>query len=141
MSVRVMQLQRFFLLLAMMPALAVAQGVPTPTGELRAVEVDVQASDGGTAVSSDDATRLGLSTDGGEAKLEPPSLVAESPAAWPEGLEGTPGEVSLELLVDEHGAVADVKVLQAPAEPRLTEAALKAAPRPGASPRPPWAAR
>ncbi|MCP3143959.1 TonB-dependent receptor domain-containing protein [Pyxidicoccus xibeiensis] len=123
-----MQLQCLCLLLAMLPALAMAQGVPSPSSEPREVEVDVQATDGGTAVSSDDAARLGLATDGGAAKLEPPALVAESPAAWPEGLEGTPGEVTLELLVDAEGAVAEVKVLQAPAEPRLTEAALKAAP-------------
>jgi TonB family protein len=127
-----MRLQRFcllpLLLVAVVPALAGAQGVPSPSSEHRAVEVDVQASDGGTAVSAEDAARLGLSPEGGEAKLEPPALVTDSPAAWPEGLEGTPGEVTLELLVDAQGAVAEVKVVQAPAEPRLTEAALKAAP-------------
>ncbi|MBZ4422615.1 TonB-dependent receptor domain-containing protein [Myxococcus sp. RHSTA-1-4] len=116
------------LLLVVWPGFAGAQGVPSPASEHRAVEVDVQASDGGTSISAEDAARLGLSPRSGEAKLEPPSLVTESPAAWPEGLEGTPGEVTLELLVDEQGAVAEVKVVQAPAEPRLTEAALKAAP-------------
>jgi len=116
------------LALVVVPALAAAQGVPSPSSEQRAVEVDVQSTDGGTAVSAEDAERLGLTPEGGEAKLEPPALVADSPAAWPEGLEGTPGEVTLELLVDADGAVAEAKVVGAPAEPRLAEAALKAAP-------------
>ncbi|WP_163991457.1 TonB-dependent receptor domain-containing protein [Pyxidicoccus caerfyrddinensis] len=123
-----MQPQRFciflLLLLAGVPGVAGAQGVPSPASEQRAVEVDVQATDAGTAVSAEDAERLGLTP----GELVPPTLVTESPAAWPEGLEGTPGEVTLELLVDVQGAVAEVKVMQAPAEPRLTEAALKAAP-------------
>jgi TonB family protein len=130
--VRVMRLRPLcvfsLLLLVAVPGLASAQGVPSPASEHRAVEVDVQATDGGTTVSAEDAERLGLTPDGTEAKLVPPTLVTESPAAWPEGLEGTPGEVTLELLVDVAGAVAEVKVVQAPAEPRLTEAALKAAP-------------
>ena len=127
-----MRPQRFcllpLLLLVVVPQLAGAQGVPSPSSEQRAVEVDVHASDAGTSVSAEDATRLGLSSPGTEAKLEPPTLVADSPAPWPHGLEGTPGEVTLELLVDAQGAVAEVKVVQAPAEPRLTEAALQAAP-------------
>ncbi|MFP2912415.1 NB-dependent receptor, partial [Pyxidicoccus sp. 3LFB2] len=116
-----MQPQRYclvpLLLLVLVPGLAGAQGVPSPSSEHRAVEVDVQASDGGTAVSAEDAARLGLTAEGTEAKLVPPTLVTESPAAWPEGLEGTPGEVTLELLVDAQGAVAEVKVVQAPTEP------------------------
>jgi TonB family protein len=123
-----MQPQRCFifvlLLMAGVPGVAGAQGVPSPASEQRAVEVDVQATDAGTAVSAEDAERLGLTP----GALVPPTLVTESPAAWPEGLEGTPGEVTLELLVDAQGAVAEVKVVRAPAEPRLTEAALKAAP-------------
>ncbi|NMO16610.1 TonB-dependent receptor [Pyxidicoccus fallax] len=117
----------FLLLLAVLPAAVGAQSVPTPASEQRAVEVDVQATDGGTSVSAEDAERLGLTTGGADAKLVPPTLVTESPAPWPEGLEGTPGEVTLELLVDVSGAVAGAKVVQAPAEPRLAEAALKAA--------------
>lgn len=116
------------LVLVAVPLLAPAQGLPVPTAESRTLEVDLQSTDGGTTVSAEDATRLGLATDGGEAALVPPTLVADSPAAWPEGLEGTPGEVTLELRVDEHGAVAEVKVIAAPGEPRLTEAALQAAP-------------
>ncbi|MFY0567489.1 TonB-dependent receptor domain-containing protein [Archangium lansingense] len=119
------------LLLALLtlPGLARAQqGVPSAAAEPRTVEVELHATDAGTtAVSSEDATRLGLATDGGTAELVPPSLLADSPAAWPEGLEGTAGEVGLELLIDEQGHVADVTVVQAPAEARLTEAALAAA--------------
>ncbi|MDY7225679.1 TonB-dependent receptor domain-containing protein [Hyalangium rubrum] len=116
------------LVLLLLPFAAGAQGVPSEASAPRAVEVEVQAGDGGTSISSEDARRLGLVTDGGEAPLVPPVLLADSPAAWPEGLEGTPGEVTLELLVDEQGAVAEVKVVQAPSEPRLAEAAQKAAP-------------
>ncbi|NTX10931.1 TonB-dependent receptor [Myxococcus sp. CA056] len=116
------------LVLAAVPFLVRAQGLPAPSAESRTVEVELQSTDGGTSVSAEDATRLGLTTDGGEATLVPPTLVADAPAAWPVGLEGTPGEVTLELLVDEQGAVAEVKVVDAPHEPRLTEAALQAAP-------------
>ncbi|NTX52117.1 TonB-dependent receptor domain-containing protein [Myxococcus sp. CA039A] len=116
------------LVLAAVPFLVRAQGLPAPSAESRTVEVELQSTDGGTSVSAEDATRLGLTTDGGEAALVPPTLVADAPAAWPVGLEGTPGEVTLELLVDEQGAVAEVKVVDAPHEPRLTEAALQAAP-------------
>ncbi|QSQ21979.1 TonB-dependent receptor [Pyxidicoccus parkwayensis] len=125
-----MQLPRFccLLLLALAPRVSRAQGVPSPASEQRAVEVDVQATDAGTSISAEDAERLGLTTGGADAKLVPPTLVTESPAAWPEGMEGTPGEVTLELLVDAQGAVAEAKVVQAPGEPRLTDAALKAAP-------------
>ncbi|PTL81657.1 TonB-dependent receptor domain-containing protein [Vitiosangium sp. GDMCC 1.1324] len=93
-----------------------AQGVPIPSGEQRKVEVDVQAQDG----------RLKLSTDG-EATLVPPSLLADSPAAWPEGYTGPGGEVTLELLVDETGQVSELTVTQG-SEPRLEEAARAAAP-------------
>jgi len=116
------------LVLLALPGLAHAQGVPSAASEPRRVEVDVQTSDAGTTLSAEDATRLGLTTDGGVAQLVPPSLLEDAPAAWPEGLEGTAGEVSLELLLDERGQVTEVKVLQAPAEARLTEAALAAAP-------------
>jgi TonB family protein len=119
-----------FLLLVLLalPAPTRAQGVPSTASEPRTVEVELQTSDAGTTLSAEDSQRLGLVTDGGMAQLVPPSLLADSPAAWPEGLEGTAGEVSLELLLDERGQVTEVKVLQAPAEARLTEAALAAAP-------------
>ncbi|RKH92799.1 NB-dependent receptor, partial [Corallococcus praedator] len=58
----------------------------------------------------------------------PPTLTTDAPAAWPQGLEGTAGEVELELLVDVEGHVAEAKVTRAGAEPRLTDAALAAAP-------------
>ncbi len=93
------------------------------------MEVDLQRSDAGTTLSTEDATRLGLSTDGGVAQLVPPSLLEDAPAAWPEGLEGTAGEVVLELLVDERGHVSEVKVTQPSSEARLTGSAVAAAPR------------
>ncbi|WP_224362134.1 TonB-dependent receptor domain-containing protein [Hyalangium versicolor] len=62
------------------------------------------------------------------AELVPPTLLADSPATWPEGLEGTAAEVTLELLIDEHGEVTESHVVQEAAEPRLTDAAVKAAP-------------
>lgn len=65
---------------------ALAQGVPSATSEPRAVEVDVHTTDAGQALSAEDALRLGLSPDAGDTKLVPPSLTADAPAAWPEGL-------------------------------------------------------
>lgn len=109
-------------------ATARAQGVPSATSEPRAVEVDVHATDAGQTLSAEDAARLGLSPDAGDTPLAPPVLTADAPAAWPEGLEGTPGEVELELLVDVEGRVAETKVVRAASEPRLTDAALAAAP-------------
>ncbi|MFP2896028.1 TonB-dependent receptor domain-containing protein [Corallococcus sp. 4LFB] len=108
-------------------AAARAQGVPSATSEPRAVEVDVHATDAGQALAAEDAARLGLSTDAGDTTLVPPSLTADAPAAWPEGLEGTPGEVKLELLVDEAGEV-DTATLVEGVHPLLNEAALHAAP-------------
>ncbi|MFP2924118.1 TonB-dependent receptor domain-containing protein [Pyxidicoccus sp. 3LG] len=122
---------RFALLLfavLALPGVAGAQAAPSATSEPRAVEVDVQATDAGTGISSDDASRLGMNTDGGVVSLQPPVLLADSPAAWPEGLVSAPAQVELLLLVDEQGAVTEVKVEKAPVEERLTEAALKAAP-------------
>ena len=120
-------LRPLLLLLLVLPGATWAQGVPTQT-ESRRIELELQRSDAGTTLSAEDAQRLGLVTDGGEARLVPPTLLADAPAPWPEGLRGAGGEVLLELLVDERGQVGEVKVLQSPAEPRLTEAALAAAP-------------
>ncbi|MBZ4422315.1 TonB-dependent receptor domain-containing protein [Myxococcus sp. RHSTA-1-4] len=110
------------------PGVAGAQAPPTATSEPREVEVDVLATDAGTAVSEDDASRLGLDADGGAAWLQPPRRVADSPAAWPEGLWGAASEVKLVLLVDEQGAVTEVKVVEPSEYEPLNEAALKAAP-------------
>ncbi len=109
------------------PGPAYAQGLPSTPGEQRAVEVDVHASDAGTTLSAEDARRLGLATDGGEATLVPPVLAEESPAAYPEGLEGVDGEVSLELLVDEQGGVAEVHVTGGTSEAALVASAVAAA--------------
>jgi TonB family protein len=117
------------LVLLALPGPAHAQGVPSAASEPRRVEADLHTSDAGTALSAEDATRLGLTHDGGVAHLLPPALLEDAPAAWPLGLEGQAGEVVLELLLDEQGYVLEVKVIQAPAEARLTEAAVAAAPR------------
>ncbi|XXF77801.1 TonB-dependent receptor [Myxococcaceae bacterium GXIMD 01537] len=117
------------LMLLVAPLSGRAQGVPAPASEPRAVEVQVQSRDGGMGISQEDATRLGLgASDGGDVTLVPPSLAADSPAAWPEGLEATAAEVTLELLIDEQGLVSEVTVVQAPSEPRLVDAAKAAAP-------------
>ncbi|MFP2924480.1 TonB-dependent receptor domain-containing protein [Pyxidicoccus sp. 3LG] len=62
----------------------------------------------------------------GASELAPPTLVADSPAVHPTGLEGTTGTVTLELLVDEQGAVAEVKVASSE-DPRFADAAVEAA--------------
>ncbi|MCP3062839.1 TonB-dependent receptor [Myxococcus sp. K38C18041901] len=107
--------------------LAHAQGIPTPASDPRAVEVELQDVDGCLVLSAEDSARLGVLTVGQDARLQPPVLEAPSPAEWPEGLEGTPGEVSLELLVDVQGVVVETKVTAAPLEPRLIESAMRAA--------------
>ncbi|WNG57272.1 TonB family protein [Archangium gephyra] len=126
-------LLRAFLLVALAggvllwPRPGAAQGLPPTTGEQRAVEVDVHATDAGTTLSAEDARRLGFSTDGGEATLLPPVLLQESPAAYPEGLEGVDGEVVLELRVDEQGGVAEVYVTGGTKEKALVASAVAAA--------------
>lgn len=109
------------------PGPGAAQGLPPTTGEQRAVEADVHATDAGTALSAEDARRLGLATDGGEATLVPPVLTQESPAAYPEELEGVDGEVVLELRVDEQGGVAEVHVTGGTREKALVASAVAAA--------------
>ncbi|MFY2561648.1 TonB-dependent receptor domain-containing protein [Corallococcus terminator] len=110
-----------------LPAPARGQAAPAATSEPRAVEVDVQATDAGTSVSAEDAARLKLASDGGGVALLTPQLVTESPASWPEGLEGAPDEVKLILQIDEQGLVVDVTVREAASLPPLTEAAILAA--------------
>ena len=79
-------------------------------------EVGLQRSDGGYALE-------------GQQRVEPPTLVADSPARYPEGLAARPvaGLVRLQLLVDEQGEVAEVVLVQG-LHPLLDEAALHAAP-------------
>ena len=61
--------------------------------------------------------------------FQPPQLVADSPARYPEALVGQPvaGTVRLELLLDEGGEVAEATVVEG-VHPLLDEAALHAAP-------------
>ncbi|MFL5351006.1 TonB family protein [Archangium sp.] len=85
-------------------------------------EVDLQHGDGGFALRGDG--------DGGtQPRFEPPTLLADSPARYPESLAAQPvgGTVRLELLLDEQGEVAEAKLLQG-LHPLLDEAALHAAP-------------
>ncbi|NVJ24147.1 TonB-dependent receptor [Myxococcus sp. AM011] len=110
-----------------LPTLARGQAAPSATSEPRAVEVDVQATDAGTTVSAEDAARLKLEADGGSVSLLTPQLVTESPATWPEGLEGPPDEVKLILQIDEQGLVVDVTVKEPATLAPLTEAAVRAA--------------
>ncbi|WP_434384498.1 TonB family protein [Melittangium boletus] len=84
-------------------------------------ELDVQRGDAGFQVGAPEA-------DGGSPRFEPPTLVTDSPARYPEALaaQPVPGTVRLELLVDAEGEVAEVK-LQQGTHPLLDEAALHAA--------------
>ncbi|WP_241758570.1 TonB-dependent receptor domain-containing protein [Pyxidicoccus parkwayensis] len=113
--------------LTALPGLVAAQAPPATTSEPRAVEVDVQTTDAGTAVSSDDASRLGLASDGGSVWLKPPELASDSPAVWPEGLEGAATDVKLLILIDEHGTVTEATVTEPSIHEPLNEAARKAA--------------
>ncbi len=111
------------------PGLENTQGAPgadsTDAGLVQK-ELDVQRTDGGFALegvgSGDAGTPL--------PRFEPPTLMADSPARYPEGLVAQPvaGTVRLELLVDEQGEVAEVVLLQG-VHPLLDESALHAAPR------------
>ncbi|HEY0093923.1 MAG TPA: TonB family protein, partial [Archangium sp.] len=89
-------------------------------------EVGLQRSDGGYALEGLGATDAGTPA---QPRFEPPTLVTDSPARYPEGLAAQPvaGLVRLELLVDERGEVAEAVVVQG-LHPLLDEAALHAAP-------------
>ncbi|REG29885.1 TonB family protein [Archangium gephyra] len=93
----------------------------TPDAGLVPTELDVRRGEDGFALQG---------TDGGtQPGFEAPTLVADAPARYPEALVAEPvaGTVRLELLVDEEGAVAEVRLLQG-LHPLLDEAALHAAP-------------
>ncbi|MCY0996847.1 TonB-dependent receptor [Myxococcus sp. MISCRS1] len=109
------------------PLASWAQALPTAGGEARAVEIDVQATDAGTTIAAEDATRLGLTPDGGAVSLLTPRLLTESPVSWPEGLQGAPSDVGLLLRIDEQGAVAEVTMEKPATHPQLNEAAIQAA--------------
>jgi TonB family protein len=89
-------------------------------------QVGVQRSDGGYALEGLGATDAGTPA---QPRFEPPTLVTDSPARYPEGLAAQPvaGLVRLELLVDERGEVAEAVLVQG-LHPLLDEAALHAAP-------------
>jgi TonB family protein len=98
-------------------------------------EVDVSRTDGGTLVLSGEAAPGGPAADGAPgadggtpAALVPPSLLAASPADYPEALKGSgvAGTVQLELLVSEAGEVEEVVLAQG-AHPQLDAAAAQAA--------------
>ncbi|WP_239470339.1 TonB family protein [Archangium violaceum] len=88
-------------------------------------EVDVQRTDGGFALEG-----AGDAQDAGSRpRFEPPALMADSPARYPEALAARPvaGTVQLELLVDEQGEVAEARLVRG-LNPLLDDAALHAAP-------------
>ncbi|HEY3450433.1 MAG TPA: TonB family protein [Myxococcales bacterium] len=64
------------------------------------------------------------------AQLVPPKLLSDSPALYPEALKAAPrdGEVELEILVAEDGAVSEWKVLSS-SDPAFEAAAIAAVPR------------
>jgi TonB family protein len=92
-------------------------------------ELDVQRTDAGWSV--DTGTAAGPGSDAGvpQQAFVPPSLVADSPAAYPPQLagEGVAGVVKLELLLDEAGEVESATLVEA-LHPQLDRAALHAAP-------------
>jgi len=123
-------------LLGLVPLAARAQGGAMPTTppglDNLPAEAEAPDADAGTPVEAEVDV---LSTDAGFAleegpSFEPPSLVEDSPARYPEALaaEAVSGTVRLELLVDEEGEVAEARLLEG-VHPLLNEAALHAAPR------------
>ncbi|WP_338868722.1 TonB-dependent receptor domain-containing protein [Myxococcus stipitatus] len=112
--------RRAALFLCLIAPSAQAQGV-VPTAP-QVIELDIQATDAGLRVSES----AHASEDAGTSALIPPTLIADSPAHHPEGLEETTTTVPLELLVDEHGGVSEAHVIES-SEPRFSEAALTAA--------------
>ncbi|HYO59511.1 TonB family protein [Archangium sp.] len=98
------------------------ESLASPDAGLVPTEVDLQRADGGFALQ-------GVADGGTQPAFEAPALVVDSPASYPEALSTQPveGMVRLELLVDEQGEVAEVRLLQG-LHPLLDEAALHAAP-------------
>jgi TonB family protein len=86
-------------------------------------EVDLQRTDGGFALEGASAPDAGA-----QPRFEPPTLVADSPASYPEALAAQPvgGSVQLELLVDEQGEMAEARLVRG-LHPLLDDAALHAA--------------
>jgi|GEM_PF-163986 len=122
--------------LASMPVRAQLPTPTTPPGSLQeqltapraredagvvSQELEVLRGDGGFVVGTE-------GSDGGTPRFEPPALVTDSPARYPEALaaQPVPGTVRLELLVDAEGEVSEVRLLEG-THPLLDEAALHAA--------------
>ncbi|PTL83236.1 TonB family protein [Vitiosangium sp. GDMCC 1.1324] len=95
-----------------------------PDAGLVQTEVDVQRADGGFALQG-----AGDPDGGTQPRFEPPILLTDSPARYPEALAAQPvaGTVRLELLLDEQGEVAEARLLEG-SHPLLNDAALHAAP-------------
>ncbi|WNG21415.1 TonB family protein [Cystobacter fuscus] len=100
--------------------------VPRSTEDAGVVstERDVLREDGGFTLGGAEGS------DGGTPRFEPPALLSDSPARYPEALAAQPvaGTVRLELLVAEDGEVDEARLLQG-AHPLLDQAALHAATR------------
>ncbi|MFY0572080.1 TonB family protein [Archangium lansingense] len=94
----------------------------SPDAGLVPTEVDLQRAEDGFALQ-------GAGDGGTQPGFEAPTLVVDAPARYPEALAAQPvaGTVRLELLVDEQGEVAEVRLVQG-LHPLLDEAALHAAP-------------
>ncbi len=88
-------------------------------------ELDVQSSDGGGLFVGAEGVDAGVPL---EQQVTPPALVRESPAPYPESLaaQRLGGEVVLQLLIDEGGAIGEVTVEASP-HALLTESATRAA--------------
>ncbi|WP_375768586.1 TonB family protein [Archangium gephyra] len=112
------------LVLAVLLPLAAARAqVPTTTPSLRNLpDAPLATPDAGLVPTE-------VELQGAQPGFEAPTLVEDAPARYPEALAAQPvaGTVRLELLVDEEGAVAEVRLLEGP-HPLLDEAALHAAP-------------
>ena len=95
-------------------------GAATANPVERAVDLEVLRSDAG----------LTAALDGGARAIEPPQLLADSPAAYPDALseQRASAEIALQLLVDEAGRVTEVAIERG-GEPLFEQAAVEAARR------------
>jgi TonB family protein len=115
------------LALLALPFAALAQGAGAPSEQR---EWEVQGADGGFTLRGFGTAAPPGAPDGGTGpgQLVPPALEQDAPAPYPEALreERVAGEVGLQLLVGEDGAVREVVLVQG-AHPLLDAAAQAAA--------------